>query len=217
MDRATSALRAYRKAIDELSRAWRDPHHDCCGRCRHISYMALLEGDTEDLRLARGLCEEHAATGEDYGMPTCDLDGCVLHEPLPFPVARRLLRLYKVAIGGADSRGRKTETLSLDEDACDRPERVGNDAFATLFVRFTRRTAVAHLWITPPAANAPGAELLENIGLGWDRQFLICRDWALSKYREVVDLARADLELEPAKKWELRAPFAKRRPRRGPA
>ena len=212
MKKATLELREYRKAIRELEQAWKDPHHERCGRCHDVSFMALLEGDTGDLRLAAQLCQKHARSGEDYGMPKCEPEGCVLHEEISFPLARRLLKLNRGEMGGEDGRGRKIATFELARHG-EHPEDVNDEDPGYVLLRFTRRKVTAHVHVSPAPEGGREAHPLEAIARGWDLHFKRSRDWALGRHRECLQLALADLELDPPKKRELRAPFSPRRRR----
>ncbi len=210
MKKISPALRDYRKAIDDLEKIWKDRHYVRCGRCKAVSFMALLEGGTEDLRLAARLSREHAASGADYGMPPCEHDGCAFHEEVTFPAARRMLKLYKGGMGVEDARGRKTGSFALICHGDDRPHGMPWAEAGNVFLRFSRRKVTAHVLPSPPEAGDRDTHPLEALARGWDRHYVPCRDWCLGKYREALDLALADLELDPPRKWELRAPFANR-------
>jgi hypothetical protein len=190
MKKISPALREYRRAIDALAATWKDPHYDRCGRCKAVGFMALLEGDTAELRLAARLVEDHARSGALCETVRCDLAGCVFHEELPIPVARRIARIHKSGWDGPDGRGRKTATAELGEDG-------------TLFVRASRRKASAHVWVEPPGDGS-----LEDVARGWDLHFPACRGRCLERYREIKELALLDLEVEPATRRERRGPFA---------
>lgn len=207
MEEASAGLREYRRAVAELGRLEKNPHFRRCGRCRRVSFMALLDGGTEDLRLAVRLCQEHAATGEDSGMPPCKFEGCVFHETLDFPLARRLLKINGGRLDGEDGKGRKTGTFPLSRQTEGRREGVG-----TVLLEFDRRKATAHVWPGLPEEEDPGFHPLEAAARRWDRHFAACRERDLDRYREARELARADLEIEPPRNWERRAPFRAARP-----
>jgi hypothetical protein len=193
MKRRQAELREYRRAIDALGAAWKDPHYARCGRCHEVSFMALLEGGAEDLGVARRLCVEHAAAGADLGMPACDLEACVFHEEVAFEVARRMMRMERAGFGGTDRRGRKTAAIE-------------REAWMVL-LRFTRRRATAHVLAYPPAAGDRETHWLEAIARGWDEHFEGVREAALAGYGELRGLAEGDLEMEPATGRERRGPF----------
>ena len=204
---ADASLRDYRRAIRELDRASKTPHHGRCGRCRAVEFLALLDGDAHGLRLAARLVGEHSASGVDLAMPACPLVGCVLHEDLPFPVARRMMKLRKAAPPRPDDLGGKTALVDLRARPDDRPPGFPDQDIATVFLRFTRRRVSAHVWVDPPEGRHPEFHTLEAVATGWDRHFPATRDWSIARYREFRHLADADLQVDPPRGWELRAPF----------
>lgn len=190
----------YRKLLNRLERLSKRAHHATCGRCRLVSFLALVDGSPEFLVEAAELLEAHVEPGR---APVCDLGGCVHHERLPIAVARRMLRIAGRRIDVEDRRGRRVG--SVDFDAEDRED--GGE----LFLRFTRRHATAHVWASPPVDAGGGRSLLRGLAEGWDRGFEATRDYCFGRYRELRALAEMDLDLDPAKPRERRAPQGRRR------
>jgi hypothetical protein len=143
-------------------------------------------------------------------MPPCEFDGCVFHEELSFPMARRLVKINGGDLGSDDGRGRKIGCFGLTRKAGGRSEGGAEGEGGSVLLRFSRGKVTAHVWPGLPEEVDPGIHPLEAIARKWDLHFTACRDRDLERYREAKDLARADLEFEPPKKWERRAPFRMR-------
>ncbi len=202
---------AYSNALDKLDRTLTETGHEKCGKCSAMSFGPFLDGDTPELIVAANAIQHHADSGEFVNMQECeDGNGCVFHEEISFPLARRILKLQDSRIEG---RKEKMGLVDLDCRGNDRPAGFPGEDAGFIKILFTKRKATLHVCVNVEFDDEEDEEAWEGIRYpgtfseAWDRHFENCKEWCLEKYREFRGLAEKHLFNEPPKGWEKSSPI----------
>jgi hypothetical protein len=203
--------RAYSNAFDMLDRTLTETGHEKCGKCSAMSFVMLLEGHAPELIVTANAVQCHADSGEFVNMEECeDGNGCVFHEEISFPLARRILKLQDSHIEG---RKEKVGLVDLECRGNDRPAGFPGEIAGFIKILFTRKKATLHVCVNIEFDDEEDEEAWEGIRYpetffeAWDRHFENCREWCLGKYREIRALAGKNLFNEPPKAWEKSSPI----------
>lgn len=192
------------------------PHTMRCLLCKELLGWWALARDEAYANEARTAIVAHLQAEPMSGGEPCRYAGCVLHETVSPELARAMIRVGRGDGPRRDIHGHQVGTIPLDASEDDSPELFRpamQDAVhrhplrlrapvGDVFVRFGRKRAFAHLWISPGYPSR--REDVRDLPAVWDivetfeRRVPDLTILCLEKYHDLKDLAELELAIEGA-------------------
>lgn len=190
------------------------PHLRTCLACKHILESAESVDEADYQERAFNAIEKHIDANPKPDAARCAYPGCIHHEDLPRELAQTMIRVGHGDKPWRDVRNVLVSTIPLvvrtkdhpkdwdfkKQDAVDRTFTELPDAAGSIYVRLGPKKVTVHLWVTPQfKSRREGVEdlpTIEDIVETFRDRGPALREWCLRKYKDLLELARMDQELE---------------------